>query len=182
MTDYKPFDKSSKTIQQESEQATETKAYLLEDYFALSLFWLLAITVFTQLFSRFLLSVPMGWTEEVARYQLICLGFIGACMAIRKNTHIYVVLFHRYLPSTLSLRLKQFIALFNPLFIALLATFAWQIMSKLHIHKMASLDLPISVLYGFIFASLLIMLLRSLQFLKCALSHPHITFDTPELK
>lgn len=176
MTDYKP----SAEIEGEQGLGLEAKDYRVEDYFALGLFWLLAVTVFAQLFSRFLLSTPMGWTEEVARYQLVCLGFIGSCMAIRKNTHIYVVLFHRYLPEAVSLRLKQFIAFFNCGFIALLAIFAWQIMPKLHIHKMASLDVPISLLYGFIWGSLLIMLYRALCFFIQAIKRPTQLLDTSE--
>jgi TRAP-type C4-dicarboxylate transport system permease small subunit len=144
--------------------------YKIEDWLAFILFWLLAFTVFSQFISRYLLSAPLGWTEEIARYQLVCLGFIGACIGIRKNTHIYVALFHRWLPTKLSHTIYTFIAVFNVVFIAYLAFFAWQILPKLHIHKMASISVSISVIYGIIFASLLIMLLRSGQYLGTILT------------
>jgi len=144
----------------------------LDDKIAIALFWCLALVLTAQVLSRYLLNAPLGWTEEVARYQLICLGFIGACMGIRRNTHIFVALFHRWLPQKVSVLLYQCIAVFNVCFITALAFFAWQIIPKLQIHKMASLDLPISALYGFIFASLLIMLFRSIQFLITLLKNP----------
>lgn len=147
--------------------------YKIEDWLAFGLFWLLAITVFSQFISRYVFSAPLGWTEEVARYQLICLGFIGGCIGIRKNTHIFVALFHRWLPISISHVLYKVIAGINVLFIGTLAYFAMQITPLLHIHKMASVELPISVLYGIIFASLLIMLLRSVQFLVKIFTHPN---------
>lgn len=157
--------------------------YRIEDWIAFILFWALAITVFSQFLSRYVFSAPLGWTEEVARYQLVCLGFIGACIGIRNNSHIFVSLFHRWMPQSLSRLIYIGIAFFNVGFIATLAYFAWQIIPQLHIHKMASIPLPISFLYGAIFASLLIMLLRSGQFLIHLFNSPiapEKTVNTPQ--
>ncbi|WP_440875988.1 TRAP transporter small permease [Thalassotalea sp. PLHSN55] len=182
MTDYKisnnlaPQESNAFSFNEE-EQHFAYSDYKIEDWLAFVLFWLLAITVFSQFVSRYVFSAPLGWTEEVARYQLVCLGFIGACVGIRKNTHIFVALFHRWLPKQVSVNLYKVIAVCNVLFIAALAYFAWQIMPLLHIHKMASVALPISVLYGVIFASLLIMLLRSSQYLFSIFINPQQLCD-----
>ncbi len=40
-----------------------------------------------------------GWTEEIARYLLICTVFIGATVSVRKNNHIHVDFFYRILPK-----------------------------------------------------------------------------------
>ena len=164
--------KSATEFHIEEDESFSYQDYKIEDWLAFILFWLLALTVFSQFVSRYIFSAPLGWTEEIARYQLICLGFIGSCIGIRKNSHIFVALFHHYIPLKLSQTLYQLIAVFNLVFIACLAFFAWQIMPKLHIHKMASIDMPISVLYGIIFGSLLIMLMRSGQFLFQAITKP----------
>lgn len=193
MTNYKTSTKSQtdKTTMPVDEQKTaplfteslkssfDVNEYRFEDWIAFILFWLLALTVFSQFVSRFVFSAPLGWTEEIARYQLIGLGFIGACMGIRKNSHIFVALFHRWMPKGLSITLFQLISVFNVGFIALLTYFAWQIIPLLHIHKMASIDVPISVLYGFVFASLLIMLVRSILFLMKAIKQPSILIEPP---
>lgn len=176
MTDYKQSNNSKQEepslFHMEEEANFSYADYTWEDWIAFTIFWLLAFTVFSQFISRYIFSAPLGWTEELARYQLVSLGFIGACMGIRKNNHIFVALFHRYLPKRLSILLYKVIALFNVLFISILAYFAWQITPLLQIHKMASLNVPISVLYGIIFASLLIMTLRSGQFLFYVLTKP----------
>lgn len=158
----------------EEEDTFSYTDYKIEDWLAFVLFWVLAITVFSQFISRYVFEAPLGWTEELARYQLICLGFVGGCIGIRKNTHIFVALFHRWLPKKLSIYLYKIIAICNVVFIATLAFFAWQITPLLTIHKMASIPVPISVLYGVIFSSLLIMLLRSFQFLISIFIQPNI--------
>jgi TRAP-type C4-dicarboxylate transport system permease small subunit len=38
----------------------------LEDYVTLALFWLLALIVFAQVATRFLLASPLAWTEELS--------------------------------------------------------------------------------------------------------------------
>lgn len=176
MTDFKksnnPAPKPESDFHIEDEDNFSYDDYRIEDWVAFILFWALAFTVFSQFFSRYVLSAPLGWTEEIARYQLVCLGFIGACIGIRHNSHIFVALFHRWLPTKVSSFIYKVIALLNVVFIASLAYFAWQIIPLLDIHKMASLPISISVLYGMIFASLMMMLIRSCQFSYSVLVNP----------
>lgn len=46
--------------------------------------------VFTQVFSRYVIRASVPWTEEVARYLLIYLTFVGAAVAVREHTHLRV--------------------------------------------------------------------------------------------
>lgn len=169
MTDYKTSNKSDETdtivsdFHIEEDDHFSFSDYKIEDWLAFILFWLLAITVFSQFISRYVFESPLGWTEEIARYQLICLGFLGSCIGVRNNSHIFVSLFHRWFSAKLSHNIYRVIALCNVLFLSILAYFAWQIIPLLSIHKMASLPISISVLYGVVFGSLLILIFRSVQ-------------------
>ncbi len=51
----------------------------------LVIFWVLAFVVFLQFFTRYVLNNSLGWTEEIARFLLIGVTFIGSVMAVRKN-------------------------------------------------------------------------------------------------
>lgn len=45
----------------------------------LSLFW--------QVFTRFVIKVPSVWTEEIARYSFIYMVMIGAALGVKHSTH-----------------------------------------------------------------------------------------------
>lgn len=49
---------------------------------------LLVTTVFLQVIFRFILNSPLAWTEELARYSLIWLTFLGAAYAMSSKAHI----------------------------------------------------------------------------------------------
>jgi TRAP-type C4-dicarboxylate transport system permease small subunit len=67
-----------------------------EDGLVLAVFWGLAVVVFLQFFTRYVLNSSLGWTEEIARYLLIVVTFLGSAMAVRKHSHIAVEFCYRY--------------------------------------------------------------------------------------
>ena len=80
------------------DQPIDLSGYGWEDWVALVAFWILAAVVFIQFFTRYALNDSAGWTEEIARYLLICTVFIGASMCVRKNNHVQVDVFYRFMP------------------------------------------------------------------------------------
>jgi TRAP-type C4-dicarboxylate transport system permease small subunit len=67
------------------------------DSIVFAVFWILFAVVFIQLFARYVLNDSPGWTEEIARYLLIGVTFIGSVTAMRKGTHISVEVLFKYL-------------------------------------------------------------------------------------
>jgi TRAP-type C4-dicarboxylate transport system permease small subunit len=61
-----------------------------EDSIVFAIFWALFGVVFLQFYTRYVLNDSIGWTEEIARYLLIGVTFVGSIMAMRKGTHIAV--------------------------------------------------------------------------------------------
>src|SRR5512139_1128944 len=82
-----------------TEEAIDLSRYGWEDWLTLAFFWLLALDVFYQFFTRYVLQDSAAWTEEIARYLLIVVCFVGASMGVRRNTHIHVEFLYRWLPG-----------------------------------------------------------------------------------
>lgn len=57
------------------------------------IFVLMLILVVTQVLVRYLLPFSIPWTEELARYSLMMMTFLGATVALRRGDHICVTTF-----------------------------------------------------------------------------------------
>lgn len=57
------------------------------------LFIALFICAILQVLSRYLLPYSITWTEEIARFLLIYITFIGAAVAIYEKSHISITMF-----------------------------------------------------------------------------------------
>ena len=76
----------------QAEDAEVVIEHYPEDWLAFVIFWSLAFIVFLQFFTRYVLNDSLAWTEEIARYGLMWVVFIGGAMVTRRNTHIAVEL------------------------------------------------------------------------------------------
>lgn len=76
-----------------------------------------------QVLSRFVLSSPSSFTEELARFQLIWIGILGAAYAFRRGAHLGLDLFTSNLPLPLKLRTAVVANLFVLVFSALVMVY-----------------------------------------------------------
>lgn len=136
--------------------------YALEDYLTLVVFWLLALDVFLQFFSRYVLGNSIAWTEEMARYLLVAVGFLGSAMAARKGTHIAVEFFYRYLSDSVAWLMAVIVDVIRISFLVAMVWITWQLAQRTN-SMMVSVDVPKSVLYYVVMLGFVLMLLRSLQ-------------------
>jgi TRAP-type C4-dicarboxylate transport system permease small subunit len=58
----------------------------------------MALCVFLQFFTRYVLNDSFAWTEEIATYCLVVIVFLGSSMCVRLSRHIQVDFLYRYLP------------------------------------------------------------------------------------
>ncbi|MBI3706932.1 MAG: TRAP transporter small permease [Proteobacteria bacterium] len=137
--------------------------YRVEDWVAFGFFWFLAIVVFLQFFTRYVLNDSLAWTEEIARYLLICVTFIGAGMAARKNSHIHVEFFYLYLGRKSALALSTLVDVLRVLFFAYATWLAWKVTLIMDTQRMVVIDWPMSYVFGAGFVGFAIMTVRSAQ-------------------
>lgn len=135
--------------------------YGLEDYLVLVVFWLLAGVVFLQFFTRYVLNDSIGWTEEVARFLLITVGFVGSIIAVRKQSHIRVEFFFRYISPAMRRRLLLAIDVVQLAFFGWGTWLAWQVFNLTKRQNMVSLDISKGWIYGTVVAAFAVMTVRA---------------------
>ncbi|MCB8888203.1 TRAP transporter small permease [Vreelandella malpeensis] len=138
------------------------KDYAVEDFVTLLVFWALILVVFAQFFSRYVLGNSIGWTEEVARYLLIVVGFLGSAMAARNGSHILVEFFYHYMPSWQARLLERLMGLASLAFFVAMAWITYQLAARTS-SLMVSIDLPKSLIYYTVCVAFVLMALRTLQ-------------------
>lgn len=127
-----------------------------EDGLVLSVFWVLAFVVFLQFFTRYVLNNSLGWTEEIARYLLIGVTFIGCVMATRKHSHIAVEFIYRWAPRPLRRVAQAGIDLVCLAFFVTMSWFCYQIAGRT-MQMMVSIDVPKSIIYYVVSACFAVM-------------------------
>src|SRR3981189_3856003 len=115
---------------------------------AFVLFWALAIIVFLQFFTRYIMNDSLSWTEEIARYGLMSLAFIGGAVVPRKKAHIAVELVSNLMgPGPMRSALLALVDFITLGFMALLAYFSVTIIERIHAQTMMVTELPMSIAY-----------------------------------
>ena len=148
----------------EAEDAEVVIEHYPEDWLAFVIFWSLAFIVFLQFFTRYVLNDSLSWTEEIARYGLMWVVFIGGAMVTRRNTHIAVELLSNVMkPGPLRAALLAFVDFVKLAFLGLLAFVSWAIMERMHFQRMTVFDLPMSYVYAGVAFGCFLMLIRQAQ-------------------
>ncbi len=141
----------------------DLSVYGWEDWISLSFFLLLAADIFYQFFTRYVLADSAAWTEEIARYLLIIVVFLGASMAVRKNTQIHVEFAYRYLPVWMGRTLSTFVDVVRVLFLGYATYLSCELVPKMHNLSMTVVDFPMSYVYAFVAIGFALMTYRAIQ-------------------
>jgi TRAP-type C4-dicarboxylate transport system permease small subunit len=144
------------------DEAVDLGVYRWEDWASLALFVTLAFIVFYQVFTRYVMNDPAGWTEEIARYFLVAIVFIGAAMSVRKNNHIQVDYFYRLIPRTAGRVLSVLVDLARCLFLGYASWLCWLLSQRIGSSRMAIVDLPMGWVFGAMLFGFVLMFWRSL--------------------
>ncbi len=147
----------------DEEIPVDLKEYAPEDWVTLVFFWILAIVVFAQFFTRYVLNSSLAWTEEIARYLLTIVAFVGGGMAVRRYTHIRVEFLYVYLPRAVARFLSALVDLITVVFFGYATWLCAKVTQVMQTQPMVVVDWPMSIVYGFCTAGLGVMTFRAFQ-------------------
>ncbi|MDD3997266.1 MAG: TRAP transporter small permease [Sphaerochaetaceae bacterium] len=122
------------------------------EYLSALLLAVMLFAILLQISARMLLDIGFGWTEELARYMMVWLTYVGAVVSVRQGTHIAIDLVVR----KFSPKWQKIIALIGSLcvlfFLIVMIVQALKLNSSTAIKRQLSpgLQMPIKYLYGVI--------------------------------
>ncbi len=163
-----------------TDEAVDLSDTPFEAWAAVLLFWALAGVVFTQFFTRYALNNSASWTEEIARYLLIGVVFVGASIGVAKNNHIQVDLLYRYLPAGLCRALALLVDVLRIAFLTSMSVFTVQMMQKMGPLQMTIVDLPMNIVYSVVLFGFVTMSLRSIWVMKVHLQRGYSVLERPD--
>ena len=163
-----------------TDEAVDLSGTPIEAWFSLALFWALAGVVFTQFFTRYALNNSASWTEEIARYLLIGVVFVGASIGVAKNNHIQVDLLYRYLPAPLCRALAVAVDVARIAFLGAMTVYTVQMMQKMGSYQMTIVDLPMNIVYSVVLFGFAAMTLRSLWVAKVHWQRGYSVLERPD--
>jgi len=103
---------------------------------------------FLQVFSRFILKAPIGWSEELLTYSFTWASFIGASMAIYTKSHFSVDLLVRKFPPALQKNVSIFTWILICVFSLFILVMGWRLAVANNIQRMNIL--PLSMFWAYL--------------------------------
>jgi TRAP-type transport system small permease protein len=163
------------------DEAVDLSDTIFEGWVALGLFWLLGLTVFYQFVTRYVLNDSAAWTEEIARYMLIGVVFIGATIGVAKNTAIQVDFFYRHMPAAVARWMARAVDVLRIAFFAYASVMTVEMMLKIgNQTRMTLVDAPMNVVYAFVLFGFVAMTFRSLLVARIHWRRGYSVLERPE--
>ena len=154
---------------------------IAEGWIALALFWALGLTVFYQFVTRYVMNDSAAWTEEIARYMLVAVVFVGAAIGVAKNNQIQVDFFYRHMPAAMGRWLSRAVDVLRTAFFAAAVFMTWQMMEKIgNQTRMTIVDAPMNIVYGVCLFGFAAMTFRSAQVARIHWRRGYSVLERPE--
>jgi len=163
-----------------ADEAVRLSVYAWEDWITLAVFWILAVVVFYQVFTRYILNDAAGWTEEIARYLLIAVTFLGGAMAVRRSSHIQVDFVYRFIPRAAGRVMSSFVDAVRIGFFGYAVWLTWLLIGRIGNQRMAVIELPIGLVFGAMLVGFTLMFGRSLQVARRHWRQGYSALERPE--
>jgi TRAP-type C4-dicarboxylate transport system permease small subunit len=133
----------------------------------------MVFSIFLQVIYRYVLTMTLVWSEELARYLMVSSTFIGAGLGIAKESHIRMNLIRSVVRGENQTRIVNvFVNLFGLIFCIIFAGLSYQILKDVTEfgHRSPAINLPMYLPFGAMFAGILLMILHcAVNFLQAVL-------------
>jgi TRAP-type C4-dicarboxylate transport system permease small subunit len=119
----------------------------------------MTFVICAQIVTRYVFSYPLSWSEELARYLMIWLTFLGAAVAVGKKSHVIIDFVIRFLPEKYRIYNDVLVNLVIAIYLVMLIYSGWQIMPIVVNNITPALQISYAYVYAAIPVSGLITIL-----------------------
>lgn len=127
----------------------------------------MAVVLFAQVVCRYVLFVPLPWSEELARYMLVWFGMLSATAAAHTGQHFAIHVAQDLLPQPMRAWVKAAVHLATSAMSLYLAVLSYGYLGNIQGLRAVATGLPMPVVYAALPVSLLVMaLLQAAAFLR----------------
>ncbi|WP_435170271.1 TRAP transporter small permease [Falsirhodobacter sp. 1013] len=166
MADKSPAPRSVEDMAHAFEDDTgpvDLRPYAVEDWLTLAIFWGMALCVFLQFFTRYVLNNSLAWTEEIAANCLVIIVFLGSVMCVRMGRHIAVDILYNLLPHRIGRVMWWLVDALTIVFFGYMTWLMWRYVGIVGSERMVTVDLPRGIVFYTVLVAFVLMLLRSVQ-------------------
>ncbi|MBW1711914.1 MAG: TRAP transporter small permease [Deltaproteobacteria bacterium] len=106
-----------------------------------------SVLTITQVFLRYVANSPLFWSEELTRYLIVWLTFLGASLGIRHQGHIAIKFVNELIPAAWRKPINLFLETLIIAYLVLLVWLGIKVVKVFMVFKSAALGIP----QGFVF-------------------------------
>lgn len=131
---------------------------------------IMVVIIFLQVVSRTFLQSSFPWTEELARYLMIWLTFLGAAFSFQYGAHIGIGIITDRLPKKVAAIVNVIVCLLCIFLFSILTVKGWELVTRSMNQKSPAMSLPMSYVYFIIPISGVLMILN-----VCDITYKNVT-------
>lgn len=121
---------------------------------------IMVVIIFLQIISRILIQSSFPWTEELARFLMIWLTFLGAAFSFQYGAHIGITLITNKIPRKLAAVVQVIVCLLCVILFSILIVQGYDLVMRSTTQVSPALGLPMNYVYTIIPISGLLMTLN----------------------
>lgn len=155
---------------------------LLLKYIVSVMFIALAVLVFFQVITRFVIDYPLAWSEEISKYLMIYIVFLGSALAVKDRQHIAIDFLTEIVSPANKRKLNGLILMICSIFFVILTYFGFVLTFMVIDQATPTLRFSIAWAYAAIPIGSLFMLLNAIYILTATSPEKEITSMKGEAK
>lgn len=138
----------------------------INEWLVLLMLAAMAVIVFTNVALRYLTNFSLTWAEEVARYLMIWMTFLGAGLVLRSGGHVAITNLHDLVPDRAGRVLRMIVSMLLLGFFAGMAWFGHDYMSRMGRQLTPATRIPFYTIYAAMPVGFALLIVHFLLVLK----------------